>query len=512
MPARILAPYMDNHPKKTRAYLAFDLGAESGRAIIGCLRSGKLEIREIYRFPNRAVRVGDSLFWNVLSLWEEMKHGLSLALKENDLELYSLGVDTWGVDFALLDSNDMLLGNPHSYRDQRTHGMVEAVGSLISPFDVFLQTGNQNMAINSLYQLFAMKLAGSCQLAEAKTFLNLPDLFNFWFSGRKASEFTIASTTQCFNLNNNDWARELLEKVGISADIFPKIIQPGTIVGELSDDLSDEFHIKNLKIIAVASHDTQSAILAVPSKDSDHLYLSSGTWSLLGIENDKPFVNIEVFSNGITNEGGYGGSYCLLKNITGLWLLQECRRNWMAEGVSYSYEELSELASRSEAFVSLIDPTDPVFLPQGDMIGRIKAYCQLSSQPVPETPGAITRCILESLAMEYRSVADELTSITGRSLPVIHIIGGGSRNTLLNQFTANATGRKVIAGPIEATAIGNILVQAISAGQIADISEARDIVRNYFNVKEFFPTVTDVWEAAYQRYLHYKKGSGRPNS
>ncbi len=498
---------MDNSKKTTRAYLAFDLGAESGRAIIGCLRSGKLEIREIYRFPNRAVRVGDSLFWDVLSLWEEMKHGLSLAVKEHDVELYSLGVDTWGVDFALLDENDMLLGNPHCYRDPRTRGMVDAISALIDPYDVFQQTGNQIMEINSLYQLFAMKQAGSCQLAQAKTFLTMPDLFNFWFSGRKASEFTIASTTQCFNLSGRDWARELLEKVGISSGIFPGTIHPGTILGELSDGLSDEFHVRNLKIVAVASHDTQSAILAVPSIDRDHLYLSSGTWSLMGIENDRPLLYREVFDNGITNEGGYAGTYCLLKNITGLWLLQECRRNWMAEGRTYTYEELTDLASRSDPFKSFIDPTDPVFLHPGDMITRIKAYCEHGNQPVPETPGAITRCILESLAMEYRRVAEKITVISGRSFPVVHIIGGGSRNTTLNQFTANSTGKKVIAGPVEATAIGNILVQAMAAGQIANISEARDIVRASFDVMEFFPTATDAWDSAYQRYLRLKNGS-----
>lgn len=504
--AQILALYMAKSQKKARAYVAFDLGAESGRVIIGCLCSGKLEIREIYRFPNRGVRVGDSLFWDVLSLWEEMKHGLSLALKENDVELYSLGVDTWGVDFALLDGNDVLLGNPHSYRDQRTNGMVEAASILFSPFDVFQQTGNQVMPINSLYQLIAMKKGGSYQLAQAKIFLTMPDLFNFWFSGKKVSEFTIASTTQCLNLQENKWAKRLLEIFELSPEIFQPIILPGTILGELRKDLSEEMHTGNIKVIAVASHDTQSAILAVPAENDDHLYLSSGTWSLMGIETDKPLINKEVFESNFTNEGSFGGKYCLLKNIAGLWLLQECRRNWTAEGNAFTYEELTELASQAIAFSSLIDPTDPTFISPGNMIGRIKEYCRQSGQTIPETPAAITRCILESLVMEYRSVTDQLAAISGHNFPVIHVIGGGSRNRLLNQFTANATGRKVIAGPAEATAIGNILVQMISAGQIKSISDARDIVRRSFCVEEFTPESASVWDAAYLRFLEIRKG------
>lgn len=499
--------------EKTQSFLAIDLGAESGRVVLGRLRgspgsrmgrAGKLELQEIHRFPNRPVQVGNSLYWDVLRLWDEMKHGLALAAKEAGRTLVSLGVDTWGVDFALLDVNDALLGNPHCYRDRRTEGMVDVAASILPRHEIYQRTGIQIMPINSLYQLLSMAKSNSGQLSAAWTFLNMPDLFNFWFSGVKTSEFTIATTTQCFDPQEKDWARDMLEIFGIHSDIFGDIVPPGTELGSLRADLAAETGAGDVKVIAVASHDTQSAILAVPAITDDYLYLSSGTWSLMGAEVNEPLIGKESLNNDLTNEGGYGGKFCLLKNIVGLWILQECRRIWTENGQPYSYDELIRLAASAPALHCFIDPADPRFLLPGEMVSRIQAFCRSTGQLAPETPDEITRCILESLALEYRSVADQISRLLGRFSPIIHIIGGGSRNALLNQFTANATGRKVIAGPVEATAIGNILVQALAAGQINSLPEARAVVRNSFDVSIFEPSSFDEWNEAYRRYLNLK--------
>jgi rhamnulokinase len=495
---------MGNTAEESSAYLAFDLGAESGRAVLGRLSAGKLELQEIHRFPNRPVQVGDFLYWDVLHLWDEMQRGLTLAAKETGGALVSLGVDTWGVDFALLDANDALLGNPHCYRDCRTEGMVDAACSMLPRHEIYQKTGIQIMSINSLYQLLAMAESDSGQLSAAWTFLNMPDLFNFWFSGVKTSEFTISTTTQCYDPREKDWARDMLETFGIHSDIFGDIVPPGTEVGRLRASLAAETGASDVKVIAVASHDTQSAILAVPAITDDYLYLSSGTWSLMGTEVDEPFINRESLNNDLTNEGSYGGKFCLLKNIVGLWILQECRRVWAESGRPYSYDDLTRLATSAPALRAFIDPADPRFLPPGNMVDRIQAFCCSTGQPVPETSAEITRCILESLALEYRYVADQISRLLARSLPVIHIIGGGSRNTLLNQFTADATGRKVVAGPVEATAIGNILVQAMAAGQISSLPEARTVVRNSFDVSVFNPASGDEWNKAYRSYLNLK--------
>jgi sugar (pentulose or hexulose) kinase len=448
--------------------------------------------------------VGNALYWDVLYLWDELKRGLTLAVEGSGGRLVSLGVDTWGVDFALLDADGALLGNPHSYRDPRTDGMLQLACATLPRHEIYRQTGIQIMAINSLYQLLAMAKSGSTELAAARTFLNMPDLFNFWFSGVKASEFTIATTTQCYNPQGNDWAVDMLEALGVCPDMFGKIVSPGTVLGRLDAGLAAQTGAGQINVVAVASHDTQSAIVAVPARTDDYLYLSSGTWSLMGTEVDKPVINRESFNRDLTNEGGYGGKFCLLKNIVGLWILQECRRVWREQGQTYSYDELTQLAASAPALRTFIDPTDPRFLPPGAMDERIRALCRDTCQPVPETPAEITRCILESLALEYRCVADQISILLGRLLPVIHIIGGGSRNSLLNQFTANATGRQVVAGPVEATAIGNILVQAIAAGQIDSLAEARAIVRNSFDVSEFDPHPGNEWNEAYGRYLNLK--------
>lgn len=486
------------------AYLAFDLGAESGRAVLGRLAGDRLELQEIHRFPNVPVQLAGSLQWDVQSLWTEMKHALSLAAREAGGALVSLGVDTWGVDFGLLDQTGSLLGNPIHYRDPRTEGMVAAADAILPLSDIYAQTGIQIMPLNSLYQLLALVRSGSSQLAQARTFLNMPDLFNYWFSGVKSSEFTIATTTQCYDPRENHWALGMLEKFAIPTDIFGEILPPGTLLGNLRADLAAETGAGALKVVTVASHDTQSAIAAIPAASDDYLYLSSGTWSLMGTEVVHPVINPDSLQSNLTNEGGCEGKFCLLKNIVGLWILQECRRLWAEHGQQYTYDDLTQLAESAPSLCSFIDPADHRFLPPGDMVARIQSFCRSTGQAVPETPAKIVRCILESLALEYRQVADQISNLLGRSLPVIHIIGGGSRNALLNQATANATGRLVVAGPAEATATGNILVQAIAAGQISSLAEGRHLLRRSFNGSEFEPNSVARWDEAYHRYLKLK--------
>lgn len=490
--------------KNAPAFLAFDLGAESGRAILGRLRNDRIELQEIHRFPNGPVCIGDSLHWDVLRLWAEMKHALALASHAAGDSLISLGVDTWGVDFGLLDIHDNLIGNPFHYRDHRTDGILDSISNSISPTEIYQQTGIQIMAINSLYQLASMAMAKSPLLAAASTFLNMPDLFNFWLSGVKASEYTIASTTQCFSPSTGNWAWDLLKKLGLPANIFGTIVSPGSVLGKIRPGVANEIGLGNLNVVAVASHDTQSAIAAVPAATDDFLYLSSGTWSLVGTEVAQPVINHASLNSDLTNEGGYGGKFCLLKNNVGMWILQECRRAWAEGGQQYSYDDLTNLAASASSLRTFIYPADARFFPPGNMPGRIQDFCHETGQLVPQTRAEIVRCILESLALEYRRVADQISSLLKRSLPVIHIIGGGSRNTLLNQFTANATGRVVIAGPVEATAMGNVLVQAIAAGQINSLAEGRAIVRRSLGNLVFEPCSVARWDEAYQHYLDLK--------
>jgi rhamnulokinase len=505
VPAPTSARYMVDNKKVSQAYLAFDLGAESGRALLGGLRNDRLELQEIHRFPNGPVRVGNSLHWDILRLWGEMKKGLALAYKETGASLVSLGVDAWGVDFGLLDKNDNLIGNPYHYRDQRTDGILETVSNHISLSQIYQQTGVQIMPINSLYQLYSMVISKSPQLAVAQTFLNIPDLFNFWFSGEKVSEYSIATTTQCYCPSTHAWAWDLLNKLQVPDYLFGRIVSPGTVLGKLRSALVDEIGGTELNVLAVASHDTQSAIAAIPSATQDYLYISSGTWSLIGIEVEQLIITEMSRMHQLTNEGGYGGKICFLKNIMGLWLLQECRREWARKGREYSYDELAQMAITATPLHCFINPTDPVFLTPGDMVARIQACCRTTAQPVPSGTAEVVRCILESLALEYRHALQQISELTGFSLPVIHITGGGSRNDLLNQFTANATGRAVIAGPVEATALGNILVQSIASGEIASLAEGRALVRRSVEMHKFEPAGAASWEQAYNQYLKLRQ-------
>lgn len=483
------------------AYLAFDLGAESGRAVLGWLDDDQLRLHEVHRFTNGPVRVGDSLHWDVLRLWDETQRGLGLAAVKAGERLAGLGVDTWGVDFGLLADDDSLLGNPYHYRDARTDGMLEAACAIVPREEIYRQTGIQFMQLNTLYQLLAMARADSPALASARRLLMMPDLFNFWLSGVKANEFTDATTTQCLDPRAGAWATELLERLDIPTALFGDIVPPGTILGSLRPSVAADAHCAPVKVIATASHDTASAVAAVPAMTDDYVYISSGTWSLMGIESPRPVISDASRRANLTNEGGVNGTIRLLKNIMGMWLVQECRRAWAADGRSYSYDELTTLAEATAAFGPLIDPSDARYLAPGDMPIRIQAACAESGQPVPDTPGALVRCVLESLALEYRRVIDLIEATVGRHLTVIHIVGGGSRNRLLNQLTANATGRPVVAGPVEATATGNILVQAIATGRLASLREGRDLLRRVVETTSYEPRDAAQWDAAYGRYL-----------
>jgi rhamnulokinase len=475
--------------------------------VIGHLDGGGLRLEEIHRFPNDPVRVLDSLHWDVLRLWAEVKRGLALAVEAHGNDLLSVGLDTWGVDFGLLAADGTLLGNPYHYRDRRTDGMLERAFQVVPRAEIYERTGIQFMQINSLYQLLAMAQAGSPFLEAAETFLNMPDLFNFWLSGRKASEFTIATTSQCYDPRAGDWARDMLERLGIPARLFGDIVAPSTVLGELRPALQDEVGGPAILVVAAAGHDTAAAVAAVPAAAADYIYLSSGTWSLMGVESKEPVISEQSLAYDFTNEGGVGGTFRLLKNIMGLWLVQECRRDWARAGRAYSYDELARMAAGAPAFGPLVAVNDERFLPPGDMVGRIQAFCHDTGQAVPEGPGQVTRCVLESLALEYRWVAERLDELVGRPLPAIHIIGGGSQNRLLNQFAANATARTVVAGPVEATAIGNVLVQAMALGHLAGLDEARALVRRSFQVETYEPEDISAWDEAHEHYLALREKS-----
>ena len=485
----------------TRKFLAIDLGASSGRAVVGLFDGERLRLEEVHRFPNGPVRVLNSLHWDVLRLFEEVKGGLAKCVKTYGTDIASLGLDTWGVDFGLLDARDELLGNPYHYRDRRTDGMMEEAFRRVPREEIFERTGIQFMQLNSLYQLLAMAVQGSPMLDAAQTFLNMPDLFNFWLTGRKASEFTIATTTQCYDPRAGDWAWTMLERLGLPTRIFGEIVPPGTRLGPLHPAVAEETGAGDVPVIATAGHDTAAAVAAVPARGHDYAYISSGTWSLMGVEVDEPLITPQSQAYNFTNEGGVEGTIRLLKNIMGLWLVQECRREWAQAGEELSWDDLTRMAAEAEPFGGLVDPDDSRFLPPGDMPKRIQSYCAETGQPVPQSKGAIVRCTLESLALKYRWVLERLEEMLGRELPIIHIIGGGSKNWLLNQLTADATGRPVVAGPDEATSIGNILMQALALRHIASLEEGRELVRRSFEMTTYEPRDPARWDEAYARFL-----------
>ncbi|MEX2263521.1 MAG: rhamnulokinase family protein [Bryobacteraceae bacterium] len=479
-----------------RHYLAFDLGAESGRAMLGSLGDGTLVLEELYRFPNTPVTVFSALYWDTLRLWHEIQAGLAVAGRERKLTLDGIGVDTWGVDFALLDSGGALVDNPRHYRDARNHGALEKLFAAVPREEIFAQTGIQFMPINTLCQWYGMKLSRAPALESARTLLMMPDLFNYWLTGVMRSERTIASTSQFHNPLSRAWAAELLARLELDASLLPEIVEPGARLGCLLPALAEASGLNQAPVFTTGCHDTASAVAAVPAEPGNWCYISSGTWSLMGAELDEPVVTERALALNLTNEMGAEGKTRLLKNIAGLWPLQECRRAWAFEGVEYGYDQLARMASESRPFLAVIDPD--AFLEPGGMPARIAAWCRDRGQAQPATPGEFTRVILEGLALRYRVVLESLESLLGRRMEVIHIVGGGSRNAVLNQFVADATGRPVIAGPAEATAIGNVLIQAIGSGALKDLEEARSLVRRSFPVETFLPEPSADWEGAYR--------------
>ncbi len=485
--------------KNAKKLLAFDLGAESGRAILGHFDGEHLALEEMHRFANSPVRLFDRLYWNPLGLFAEMKKGLGLCARQHGRQLDSIGIDTWGVDFALLGPGDALLDNPRNYRDPRTDGMLEQAFSQVPRAEIFAHTGIQFMKFNTLYQLLSMR--ESPLLDQAQTLLLMGDLFNFFFTGNKVCEFSNATTTQFYDPTQGEWAHELLSKLDLPTHFLPTIIEPGAQIGHLLPSIAEEVGVGSVPFIAPATHDTGSAVAAVPTEDDNYAYISSGTWSLMGVEIDKPLLGKAALAHNFTNEGGVGHTYRFLKNIMGLWLVQECRRTWERQGPSsYSYAELTEMASRAPAFSALIDPDDERFIAPGDMLARIRAFCEESGQVAPTTPGATVRVVLESLALKYRYVLESLDEILGRKLERIHIVGGGIQNRLLCQFTADATQRPVIAGPVEATAIGNLMVQALGLGLVSSLTEARQVVRHSFTPDVYEPDTASGWDDAYGKF------------
>ena len=481
-------------------YLALDLGAESGRAVIGTLQDGRLSLREIHRFPHRILRLGSSLHWDFYGLWGHMVESLRRARAEGET-LCSLGLDTWGVDFGLLDVHGHLIGLPYSYRDARTKGAPESFFARIPKEKVYRLTGIQILPLNTLYQLEAMRRDVPETLKAARRLLFMPDLFHRFLCGAEFSEFSFATTTQLLNPRKRDFDPELLFALGLSRELFAPMVEPGTVIGTLNEELGRETGLYGLPVVAVATHDTASAVAAVPALGEDWAYLSSGTWSLLGYEAPEPVITDASLAMNVTNEGGLAGSFRILKNITGLWLLQECRRVWERQGSVTDYAELVSQAEDAPPLQTLLDPDDPAFLAPADMTKTIRDYARESGQPIPESIGALTRAILESLALKYRYVLEQLETLRKRPFRVIHVIGGGSQNAALCRFTAQATGRTVLAGPVEATAIGNLLAQAMARGCVKSHAELRAIVRDSFELKTYAPQDDASWDQAYRRFL-----------
>ncbi|MEI6915650.1 MAG: rhamnulokinase family protein [Armatimonadota bacterium] len=488
-------------------FLAFDLGAESGRAVVGKLRDGRLELEVVHRFGNIPVRTLNSLHWDALRLFAEMKDGLRAAGRDH--ELASVGLDTWGVDFALIDKTGELLSNPHHYRDTRTDSTMDDVFKVVPKAEVFRQTGIQFMPLNTLIQMFALKRDNPALLDAAEKIILIPDLFNYWFTGEARCEYTEATTSQFFNPTEGRWATELLEALELPAHKLGEIIQPGERLGQLTQSVAEDCFVGRIPLITPATHDTGSAVVAGPAEGSDFVYISSGTWSLVGVESHKPVINEKSLEYNFTNEGGAAGTIRFLKNVMGLWVVQECRRQWEREGVSYDYARLTEMAAAEQPFVSLVDPDAQEFFVPGDMPARIREFCLRTGQKAPETPGQVIRTALDSLALIYRWVVERLEDLTGKPVPVIQVVGGGTQNKLLQQLTADACRRTVICGPVEATAIGNIIMQAIGMGAISNVAEGRQIVRRSFEMETYQPSpgTADQVEEAYGRFLEVLKAS-----
>ena len=483
----------------TKRVLAFDFGASSGRAIIGCFDGDKITLEEVHRFSNDPVSVGGTVYWDVLRLFYEIKQGIVKAKIAGGFD--SIGIDTWGVDFGLIDSEGKLMENPVHYRDTRTAGLVEESFKTMPKEKLYGITGIQFMELNTLFQLISLKKYRPWMLERADKMLFMPDLFAYMLTGKMCAEYSIATTSQLIDLETKSWSKEILDAFGIKKSLFAPLVKPGTVLGELSKEICEECGVDPVPVISVCGHDTQSAITSVPCEDGNFAFLSSGTWSLFGTELDKPIVNETSMNINITNEGGFDDSTGFLKNIIGLWLIQESRRQWKREGEEYSYADLEKLALAAEPFKCFIDPDAPEFVPHGNIPERVREFCRRTGQYVPETVGEVMRCIYESLAMKYRLTFEKLRECTKRDYPVIHVIGGGTKDGLLCQMTANSCDRTVKAGPIEATVMGNVAVQLMSDGSVDNIGQARKIIADSSELKIFEPKDTGDWAKAYEDFL-----------
>jgi rhamnulokinase len=492
-------------PMAEQVYLAVDLGAESGRIMAGLWNGSRMRLEQVHRFPNEPVEISDSFRWDVPRLWMEIQNGLTIAARRYGRNVVSVGVDTWGVDHVLLSKSSEMLGLPYHYRDHRTHGMLDQACKKASREEIFAETGLQFMEINTLYQLLALQKNNPDILQAANCLLMIPDFLHWCLCGEKVCEFTDATTSQLFHPRNRDWSWELMKRFSLPTNIFPKVVMPGTRLGALRSSLAEKTRLDSVAVVAPATHDTASAVAAVPASHTagqNWAYISSGTWSLMGIERPSAELSSRVMDLNFTNEGGVDGTYRVLKNIMGLWLVQQCKRSFAAHGNEIEYTDLVRMATVEPPLRSFVNPNADGFLNPTNMPMAIQAFCRESDQPVPESEGALVRCILESLALTYQKVLTGLEELAGHRIEIIHIVGGGSQNDLLNQFTANACSRTVLAGPVEATAMGNLLVQARASNEVKSLQELRTIVSQSSELRVFRPEQASAtaWEDARARF------------
>ena len=480
-------------------YIAVDLGAESGRVMLGFVTDKKIELEEVYRFANDPIEMGAILRWDFAKLFSNIKKGIAEAVKSAGGQISGIGVDSWGVDYGLIDENGDLIENPYHYRDSRTDQMMDKAFELMDKREIYDNSGIQFMQLNTAYQLLAAKLSDPEVLQKASKLLFTADLVSYFLCGEQFAEYSLASTSQLMDMSKGDWSEKIFNALSLPIELMGKLVSPGTVVGKLKKKLADEFGCEPIDVIAIGSHDTASAVAAVPAGDKSWAYLSSGTWSLMGLEVPEAIINEQTFKYQFTNGGGVANTIRLLKNIMGLWIVQECRRHWKSQGQDLSYSEITQMAENAKSFAAFIDPNDNSFFAPGSMPEKVNKYLKQNGQGRIDDKGQIVRVVLESLALNYRWVLEKLEAISGERIDVLHIVGGGIQNELLCQFTANAIGKKVITGPVEATASGNIIMQAIATGQIESLQRGRQVIANSFELKEYLPQESGKWNQQYNK-------------
>ena len=483
-----------------KKYIAVDLGAESGRVMLGEVSGSKIVLEEAHRFSNGPIEQDGALRWDFVKLFGEIKTGIAKACKQAGGEVCGIGVDSWGVDYGLLDEAGKLIDNPHHYRDGRTSGMIEKSFEFMPKRDIYENSGIQFMLFNTLYQLLAARLGEDVSLRKAKKLIFMADLVSYHLCGRGYAEYTLASTSQMMDMHSGTWSKAIFEKLGLPISIMPEVVRAGTVVGKLTDAVAKEIGAGGIPVIAIGSHDTASAVAAVPGKGENWAYLSSGTWSLMGVEIPKAIINDKSFGYEFTNEGGVCNTIRLLKNIMGLWVVQECRRQWLRDGVELSYDQIAEMAAKAKPFAAFIDVDQNEFFSPGDMPAKVNAYLKATGQGVISDKGQMVRVILESLAVKYRKTMEMIEDTVGKKIDVLHIVGGGIKNELLCQFAADAINRKVITGPVEATALGNIMMQAFATGQIQSMEQGRKLVGQSIELKEYKPENVRAWEEYFKKF------------